>query len=102
MAEVGVDISRGYPKPWSEEIVAAADMIITMGCGDACPIFPGKRCENWKLPDPTGQGLDPSSARISALRRVREGEACRNAAEHQDRCKSAVSTKSWPRINTRL
>ncbi len=58
MAEVGIDITGEYPKPWTDEIVQAADAVITMGCGDACPIFPGKRYENWELPDPAGQGLD--------------------------------------------
>lgn len=58
MAEVGIDIAGEYPKPWTDEIVQAADIIIAMGCGDACPIFPGKRYENWELPDPAGQGLD--------------------------------------------
>ncbi len=58
MAEVGIDITGEYPKPWTEEIVQGADVVITMGCGDACPIFPGKRYENWQLPDPAGQGLD--------------------------------------------
>ncbi|MBP2451396.1 protein-tyrosine-phosphatase [Mycolicibacterium lutetiense] len=58
MAEVDIDISGEYPKPWTDEIVQAADVVITMGCGDACPIFPGKRYENWELPDPAGQGLD--------------------------------------------
>ncbi|MGV9796600.1 ACR3 family arsenite efflux transporter [Mycobacterium sp. NPDC003449] len=58
MAEVGIDITGEYPKPWTDEIVQAADVVITMGCGDACPIFPGKRYENWELPDPAGQGID--------------------------------------------
>ena len=58
MAEVGIDITGEYPKPWTDEIVQAADVVITMGCGDACPIFPGKRYENWELPDPAGQDLD--------------------------------------------
>ncbi|BDY31947.1 MULTISPECIES: arsenate reductase ArsC [Mycolicibacterium] len=58
MHEVGIDITDEYPKPWTDEIVQAADVVITMGCGDACPIFPGKRYENWELPDPAGQGLD--------------------------------------------
>jgi protein-tyrosine-phosphatase len=58
MAEVGIDITGEYPKPWTDEIVQAADVVITMGCGDACPIFPGKRYENWELPDPAGQGVD--------------------------------------------
>jgi arsenate reductase len=58
MAEVGIDITREFPKPWTEEIVQAADVVVTMGCGDACPFFPGKRYENWELPDPAGQGID--------------------------------------------
>jgi len=58
MAEVGIDITSEYPKPWTEEIVQAADVVITMGCGDACPVFPGKRYLNWELPDPAGQGVD--------------------------------------------
>jgi protein-tyrosine-phosphatase len=57
MAEVGIDITGEFPKPWTEEIVQAADVVITMGCGDACPIFPGKRYENWDLPDPAGQDV---------------------------------------------
>ncbi|RDI55182.1 arsenate reductase ArsC [Nocardia mexicana] len=58
MREAGIDIAREYPKPWTEEILQAADVIITMGCGDACPIHPGRRYENWELPDPDGQPLD--------------------------------------------
>ena len=58
MAEVGVDITDEFPKPWTDEIVQAADVVITMGCGDACPIFPGKRYEEWAVPDPAGQTLD--------------------------------------------
>jgi arsenate reductase (thioredoxin) len=58
MAEVGIDISREFPKPWTDEIVRAADVVITMGCGDACPLFPGKRYEDWDLDDPAGQALD--------------------------------------------
>src|SRR5687768_2801960 len=58
MAERGIDISAAYPKSWTAEIVRAADVVITMGCGDACPVFPGKRYEDWELDDPAGQGLD--------------------------------------------
>ncbi|WP_432558020.1 hypothetical protein [Granulicoccus sp. GXG6511] len=47
MAERGIDISREFPKPWTDETVRAADVVVTMGCGDACPVFPGKRYENW-------------------------------------------------------
>ena len=58
MRERGIDITGEYPKPWTEEIVRAADLVITMGCGDACPIFPGTRYENWDLDDPAGLGVD--------------------------------------------
>ena len=58
MAEVGIDIAQEFPKPWTDEIVQAADVVVTMGCGDACPLFPGKRYEDWVLDDPAGQSLD--------------------------------------------
>lgn len=58
MKERGIDISGEFPKPWTDEIVRAADVVITMGCGDACPIFPGKRYEDWTLDDPAGKDLD--------------------------------------------
>jgi arsenate reductase len=61
MAERGIDISNEYPKPWTEEVVKAADVVITMGCGDACPVFPGKRYEEWELEDPAG--MDVASIR---------------------------------------
>ena len=58
MAEIGLDISGEYPKPLTGDKVRAADVVITMGCGDACPIDPGKRYEDWDLPDPAGLPLD--------------------------------------------
>jgi arsenate reductase len=58
MSEVGIDIANEFPKPWTDEIARAADVIVTMGCGDACPIFPGKRCEDWELTDPAGQPIE--------------------------------------------
>ena len=58
MAEVGIDITQEYPKPWTKEIVMAADVVVTMGCGDTCPYYPGKRYEDWELDDPAGQGVD--------------------------------------------
>ena len=58
MAEIGIDIGQEFPKPWTDEIVQAADVVITMGCGDACPLYPGKRYEDWDLDDPAGQGLE--------------------------------------------
>ena len=57
MAEVGIDITAEFPKPWTEEIIRAADVVVTMGCGDACPLYPGKRYEDWELDDPAGQDL---------------------------------------------
>jgi arsenate reductase (thioredoxin) len=58
MAERGIDISHEFPKPWTDEIVRAADVVITMGCGDACPLFPGKRYEDWTLDDPAGKTVE--------------------------------------------
>jgi arsenate reductase len=58
MAELGIDIATEFPKPWTDEIVRAADVVVTMGCGDACPIFPGTRYEDWELEDPEGKGVD--------------------------------------------
>jgi arsenate reductase (thioredoxin) len=65
MAEVGIDITGEFPKPWTDEIVRAADVVITMGCGDACPFSPGKRYDDWALEDPAGQGIE-------AVRRIRD------------------------------
>ncbi|MGW9113371.1 arsenate reductase ArsC [Microbacterium sp. NPDC055683] len=58
MAEVGIDIAANTPKVLTTEAVRASDAVITMGCGDACPVFPGKRYEDWQLDDPAGQGID--------------------------------------------
>ncbi|MCB0907620.1 MAG: arsenate reductase ArsC [Nocardioidaceae bacterium] len=58
MAEDGVDITTAHPKILTDESVQASDVVITMGCGDACPFYPGKRYEDWKLDDPAGQGID--------------------------------------------
>ena len=58
MAEVGIDISEEFPKPWTDESLGAADVVVTMGCGDACPLVPGKRYEDWELEGPTGRSLD--------------------------------------------
>jgi arsenate reductase (thioredoxin) len=58
MAELGVDTSEEFPKPLTDEVVRAADVVVTMGCGDACPIYPGKHYEDWELDDPAGQDLE--------------------------------------------
>jgi arsenate reductase len=65
MAEVGIDITTEFPKPWTDEIVRAADVVVTMGCGDACPLYPGKRYEDWELDDPAGQD-------VAAVRPIRD------------------------------
>ncbi|GAA2339470.1 arsenate reductase ArsC [Dactylosporangium salmoneum] len=65
MAERGIDITDEYPKPWTDEIVRAATVVVTMGCGDACPVFPGTRYENWNVDDPAG--LD-----VTAIRPIRD------------------------------
>src|ERR671926_474675 len=65
MEELGVDMGEEFPKPLTDEVVRAADVVITMGCGDACPIFPGKRYEDWELEDPAGKDL-------ATVRRIRD------------------------------
>ena len=65
LEEVGVDMTEAFPKPLTDEVVRAADVVITMGCGDACPIYPGKKYEDWVLEDPAGQDLD-------TVRRIRD------------------------------
>ncbi len=72
--ELGLDLAKAYPKPLTDEVVRAADVVITMGCGDACPIYPGKRYLDWELDDPAGQPLetvrairDDIDARVRAL-----------------------------------
>ena len=70
MAELGVDLRGELPKPLSEGAVRSADVVITMGCGDACPVYPGKRYEDWELEDPAGKDLD-------TVRRIRDEIATR-------------------------
>jgi protein-tyrosine-phosphatase len=65
LEELGVDMSEEFPKPLTDEVVRAADVVITMGCGDACPIYPGKKYEDWQLDDPEGQDLE-------TVRRIRD------------------------------
>jgi protein-tyrosine-phosphatase len=73
MAERGIDITGEYPKPWTDEIVRAATLVVTMGCGDACPIFPGTRYEDWDLDDPAGLSVDAvRPIRDDIERRVRD------------------------------
>jgi arsenate reductase (thioredoxin) len=70
MSELGIDIGREFPKPMTDEVVRAADAVITMGCGDACPIYPGKRYEDWEVDDPAETDLD-------GTRRIRDDIAAR-------------------------
>ena len=65
MSELGIDVSKEFPKPMTDEVVQAADAVITMGCGDACPIYPGKRYEDWEVDDPAETDLD-------GVRRIRD------------------------------
>jgi protein-tyrosine-phosphatase len=65
MSELGVEMGTALPKPLTDELVRAADVVITMGCGDACPVYPGKRYEDWPVDDPAGRDLD-------AVRRIRD------------------------------
>jgi len=74
MAELGLDLGKAFPKPLTEEVVRAADVVITMGCGDACPVFPGKRYLDWQFDDPAGKSLatarrirDEIEVRVQAL-----------------------------------
>jgi arsenate reductase (thioredoxin) len=67
MAELGLDLSHESPKPLTGEAVEAADVVVTMGCGDACPVFPGKRYLDWELPDPAGRTLDEVRAIRDAI-----------------------------------
>ena len=89
MAEVGLDLSEELPKPLTDDVVRAADVVITMGCGDACPVYPGKRYEEWAVDDPAGQDLagvrrirDEIDARVADLVRDLLGEyrSCRGHA----------------------
>jgi arsenate reductase (thioredoxin) len=65
MEEIGVDMAEEFPKPLTDEVVRAADVVITMGCGDACPIYPGKRYEDWTVDDPAGENIE-------TVRRIRD------------------------------
>jgi protein-tyrosine-phosphatase len=78
MAEVGIDIAREHPNAWTDEVVRAADVVVTMGCGDTCPLYPGKRYEDWELDDPAvradaphGREVAPCSPACRSLRPIR-------------------------------
>jgi protein-tyrosine-phosphatase len=84
MAELGLDLSKEFPKPMTDEFVKAADVVITMGCGDACPIYPGKRYEDWELADPADADLD-------GVRRIRD-ELARRVARLADELAPALTS----------
>jgi len=86
LTEIGIDITKEFPKPMTDDVIRAADVVITMGCGDACPIYPGKRYEDWAVEDPAGKG-------IVSVRRIRddiEGRVMRLL----DQLRPAQTTKS--------
>jgi arsenate reductase len=70
MTEMGIDMSQEFPKPLTDDFVQAADVVITMGCGDVCPIYPGKRYEDWEVEDPAGRSVEE-------VRRIRDDLAAR-------------------------
>ncbi|MGH8901427.1 MAG: arsenate reductase ArsC [Egibacteraceae bacterium] len=72
MAEIGLDLSKAFPKPLTDEVIRAADVVITMGCGDACPVYPGKRYLDWDVADPAGKPAEQvATIRDDIDRRVR-------------------------------
>ena len=83
MAELGLDLSKEFPKPLTTEAVEGSDVVVTMGCGDACPLFPGKRYEDWELDDPAGQDVD-------AVRPIRD--------EIQQRVRALLASLDIPAI----
>ncbi|MDP8977921.1 MAG: metalloregulator ArsR/SmtB family transcription factor [Actinomycetota bacterium] len=91
MAEVGIDLSASAPKPWTNELVRAADVVVTMGCGDNCPYFPGVRYVDWQVPDPAGKPLDE-------VRAIRDDLA----ALVEDLVASLAAGTALPRATTNL
>jgi arsenate reductase len=65
MSEIGIDLAKEFPKPMTDDVVRSADVVVTMGCGDACPIYPGRRYEDWDVEDPAGKDL-------ATVRRIRD------------------------------
>ena len=77
LAELGLDISREFPKPLTDEVVRAADVVITMGCGDACPVYPGKRYMDWDVPDPAGKPVEEVGPIVDEIDKRVQGVAGR-------------------------
>ena len=99
MDELGVDMGDEFPKPLTDEVVRAADVVITMGCGDACPIYPGKKYEDWVLDDPEGQSLE-------TVRRIRDeldaqgAPTGRRADARERRAVELTPRIAWPQLGT--
>lgn len=85
MAEIGVDLSKEFPKPLTDEVVRAADVVITIGCGDACPVYPGKRYLDWDLPDPAHKPVEE----VRAIRNEIDGRVRNLLAELESASSSA-------------
>ena len=108
MREKGIDITRQYPKPWTDETVGAADVVVTMGCGDVCPVLPGKRYLDWELEDPAGKGVDDvRPVRDEIEQRVRGLMAELGVEPRADRvahgpcwCRLRVAAVDWPDTST--
>jgi arsenate reductase len=81
MAEVGIDISSQTPRPWTHDDIRAADVVVTMGCGDECPVFPGRRYEDWEVTDPAGRPIE-------VVRAVRD--------EIEGRVRRLLTSLDWP------
>jgi arsenate reductase (thioredoxin) len=98
MAEAGIDITNAYPKPWTEETLEATDVVVTMGCGDACPVLPGKRYLDWELEDPAGKGLDEVRPIRDEIRRRVEGLMAEFAVEPADHAagdRNSIDRSMW-------
>jgi arsenate reductase (thioredoxin) len=97
MGEVGLDVSQEFPKPLTTEAVQASDVVITMGCGDACPIFPGKRYLDWELPDPAGlpigQVRDVRDEIDTRVRALLTELGCESAPQRRDEGPTPSSTR---------
>jgi arsenate reductase len=89
MAEIGVDLTHELPKPLTDQAARSADVVITMGCGDACPIYPGKRYEDWELEDPDGKGVE-------TVRRIRNEIAARVQRLVEDLVPSRIGDRATP------
>ena len=84
LAEIGLDVTKEFPKPLTDDLARAADVIVTMGCGDACPVFPGKRYLDWELPDPAGKPIEEVRAIRDEIDRLVRGLLGELVGQHRD------------------